>query len=1029
MRELSYQQVQFLQSTYRERVNFDPRERRLYAHDVGTIPGILKRLTGSQVPAAVVQPLSQEELVKLAVWAQENRIPLIPRGKATSGYGGAVPVNGGVVVEFKRMNKVLELNVEEGTIAVQGGAVWQKIEEQLNENGLALNSYPTSAPASTVAGWLATGGAGIGSYQAGYFRDNVIEVTIVLPDGEVRVLSGEDLALVENVSGVSGFITSIKLKVRPNQPLTKKAFAFTDGNHLAMFIKKIYQHDVPLWSMSFINPQVAKYRNKMPPKPKHGSRVSIPEKFLLIAIYEESAHTEKQLVDLARRLQGEILEDSLAEHEWEERFNPMKAKRLSPSLIPAEVVVPVDLLEQVLLQLEERIDLPLLLEGLAVKGGEIVLLGFIPHDERKFGFNTAFGLSLSVVKAAIENGGRPYGCGLYFSGYAQDILGKAAFSKLAALTAEHDKNNIMNPGKTSQVQPIARLIKWGLSLEGLINKIANSFPGNPPGEIHTSTKGLPGDVTWYSYSCAQCGYCVDECTAYYGRGWESQSPRGKWSLLKMVANGETSLTQADASDFLKCTTCELCHEKCQLELPIEPSWFKLRGQLIQDQGFHSLPAFHIMEASARKERNIWAHYSKDRDAWVPDDIKGQIKERSEIAFFPGCTASFVEKDIAESTARLLSKAGIEYTYLGKEEACCGIPMLMAGKWDAFEEIMDHNTAAMKRRGVKTVITSCPACRLIWDTYYRRWSEDRGEEYPFQAKHYSEVIAEKIAGGQFKPEIELKRTVTYHDPCHMGRCSGVYDEPRELLKAIPGVDLREMKYNRDRAHCCGSVLTLVDNPDTAAQIGKVRLDEAVATGADTVITACPCCRVQLKVTADYYGMENLKVRDLATFVAEACGFDVPDSTPEIDSSWAIFDKMIRMLTPQGMAGMMAEMLDDMIDAMPGLMGAMMKWVKGMPPAARKAVIAMMKPVMPRLFPVLLPGMLPKLMPKMLAMVKGRISMPEFMQEQLPDLMPPAMADLIPKMLPDITPHFMPLMIDYLTQTGPQNTIRHTFTHGL
>jgi Fe-S oxidoreductase len=110
---------------------------------------------------------------------------------------------------------------------------------------------------------------------------------------------------------------------------------------------------------------------------------------------------------------------------------------------------------------------------------------------------------------------------------------------------------------------------------------------------------------------------------------------------------------------------------------------------VHDEGFHSLPAFHIMAASARKERNIWAHYAKDRDAWVPEDMKDYIKEKSNIAYFPGCTASYVEKDIAVSTARLLQKAGVEFTYLGKDEACCGIPMLMSGKWDEFKEIMDQ----------------------------------------------------------------------------------------------------------------------------------------------------------------------------------------------------------------------------------------------------------------------------------------------------------------------------------------------------
>ena len=98
---------------------------------------------------------------------------------------------------------------------------------------------------------------------------------------------------------------------------------------------------------------------------------------------------------------------------------------------------------------------------------------------------------------------------------------------------------------------------------------------------------------------------------------------------------------------------------------------------------------------------------------------------AEVAYFPGRTASYIEHDIAQSTACLLQKAGVEFTYLGKDEACCGIPMLMSGLWDTWEEIMRHNITAMKARGVKTVVTSCPACWLVWHTYYPQWSEKLG----------------------------------------------------------------------------------------------------------------------------------------------------------------------------------------------------------------------------------------------------------------------------------------------------------------
>lgn len=1016
MKDLSLQQQSELTATFSTRVNYDIRERMLYSSDVGTMPSIISPLVGNSTPWAIVQPENIEEVVFLTRWAATSGIPLVPRGKATSGYGGVIPVAAGVVVEFNRMKDII-IDVNQLTVTVQPGAVWQRIEEKLNQAGLTLKSYPTSAPSSTVGGWLATGGAGIGSYATGYFSSIVKEATLVRPDGNTVILSGDDLNVLIGASGTTGFITSITFAVESLKSKSKKAYAFDSHDDVAAFVQGIYTRHLRLWSMSFVNPEAVHYKNLMPANKNHGgnektNNCSIPENYIVLVVYGSSDETGKKLEALARETKGSILAPSIAEHEWEERFSPMKAKRLAPSFIPAEVIVPADQLKQVLMELENKIKLPLLLEGFAVKGGDIVLLGFIPHDERKPGFNLAFGLSLTVLKIALRHGGRPYGTGLYFSGFSNQVLGEKAVRTINQFKQQYDKADIMNPGKAVEQRMIARMLSMAIPFEKIVRTIAGMNKGNEPGEIYSSRRGLPGDITWFSYACAGCGYCIDECTQYSGRGWESQSPRGKWSLLKMVADGKTDITQSDVSTFLSCTTCELCTEKCQLELPIEPSWFKLRGQLVQDEGYHTLPAFQIMAASSLKERNVWAHYSKNRDEWVPDDIREYIKEKSDIAYFPGCTASFVEQDIAISTARLLKKAGVEYSYLGKEEACCGIPMLMSGKWDVFEEIMDHNIAAMKKLGATTIVTSCPACRLVWETFYKRFTLDRGEDYPFKAKHYSEVIAEKIADGSFVPEHTMEGVITYHDPCHMGRAGGIYEEPRELLKSIPGIDFREMEYNRDRSHCCGSVLTLVENPDTAARIGKIRLDEAVDAGADTIITACPCCRVQLQATAEYYGMENLKVKDMAAFMAESCGLEVIDSTPVINESWTTFDAMIRMMTPSGMAAMMAEMLDDMIKAMPGPMAGVMKWLKRQPVAVKKPMIKMMVPMMPKLFPILLPGMMPKVMPRMLEMVEAKVPMPDFMAEQLPDLMPGAMAELMPKMLPEILPHFMPLMIDYL-----------------
>jgi hypothetical protein len=221
----------------------------------------------------------------------------------------------------------------------------------------------------------------------------------------------------------------------------------------------------------------------------------------------------------------------------------------------------------------------------------------------------------------------------------------------------------------------------------------------------------------------------------------------------------------------------------------------------------------------------------------------------------------------------------------------------------------------------------------------------------------------------------------------------------------------MEHNRQEAHCCGSVLSLVADPPAAKRIGDLRLREAEATGAEAIVAACPCCEVQFRVTADKTG-SNMKVIDLAHLACDGAGIEHLDPTPYALEMWGVFEAMINLLKPEEMAVFMADLLPEMIEAMPEPFRGMMKMVKASPGPVRDAMIAMMKPMMPFLFPRLLPGMMPKVMPDMLAGVSERIDMPREMEEQMPDLMPAAMENLMPKMLPEVIPYFMPRMEAYL-----------------
>ena len=182
---------------------------------------------------------------------------------------------------------------------------------------------------------------------------------------------------------------------------------------------------------------------------------------------------------------------------------------------------------------------------------------------------------------------------------------------------------------------------------------------------------------------------------------------------------------------------------------------------------------------------------------------------------------------------------------------------------------------------ESVITSCPACDMMWRHVYPVWAKKFGIDCGITSRHYSEVLSEKIKKGEFIFPNTGKApvSVTWHDSCHMGRVSGVYEPPRDLIKAIPHVKFVEMDHHHQEAHCCGSVLTLIKEPPVAADIGEMRLNEALEAGARTVLALCPCCEFQLRVSTDKKKMP-LEVVDLAHFAASALGYDFPDPNPEM-----------------------------------------------------------------------------------------------------------------------------------------------------
>ncbi len=1005
-----------LRGIFGDRVRTDRVERKLYSSDIGDMPKLVKPFVPAGIAGAVVRPKTEEEVVALVRLAAAEGLKLVPRGASTSGYGGVLPQDGAVVADLSGMARILSVDCDGACATVQPGVIWEVLDRELAKDGLALRMYPSSAPSSTVAGWLAQGGSGFGSYEYGEFKHNVVSVRVVRPNGEVVDVKAQELCdVVADAEGTTGIITQVTLALRSLEEQVVRAIAFPDARSLAAALGDVSAQRLPIWSITYINPESVRLKKRLPHRHLHAYEEAqsqadpeLPVAYIAMVAYPASRRgaIDAPLTEIAAANRGTELPREAAEHEWDLRFAPMRLKRIGPSIIPTEVVVPLAGMADVLAEIDEKIDQPFVLEGMVGKGDKVVLLGFIPHDQRTFAFNTAFALSLSVIKIAKRHGGTAYSTGLYFRREAASVLGEDRVKRLTEHKKGVDPHGIMNPGKVLGRGAIDTLMATASALEPVVRPIANAAKV-PTGDMVNAkdVNGVPADVAFYAYSCAQCGYCVHTCEEYSGRGWMSHSPRGKYLYLREVVEGREKFDQKMVDTFLVCTTCEVCNTRCQLGLPVEHSWMTMRGKLIHEEKRMTFPPFEMIRASLQGQNNIWAGKREKRADWVPDDIRPKIKDKAEVMYFAGCTASFVNTDVAEASVRLLDKAGVEFTYMGADEACCGIPMKVAGKWDEFERIYEHNTAEARKRGAKTIVTSCPACGLVWKEMYADLARKRGEAFEFEIKHYSEIAAEKVAEGELVFDHPVEKKLTFHDSCHAGRAQDIYEPPRELIKAVPGAELVEMEHNREEGYCCGSVLTLIGEPPVAPVLGKQRLDEAVDVNADAMVALCPCCQVQLRDSTVKNGID-MPVDDLARVVMEGLGIHIESKSDYSLEMWGYFDKFILLMQPENMAKLMSRIFPQMMNAMPLGMKPMMAAMRRVPGG-----LAMMEKMMPLMFPAMAPGILGKVMPDMLVAVSDWVGpLPADMEEQMPDLLPKTMEALMPNYLPLLIPHLVPMFIE-------------------
>jgi len=449
MNRLDSSQRSCLRSRYGDRVTFRRGERRLYGHDSVTATPPSRPALGETVPDAVVQPQSEGELLELARWASVEGVALTPRGRGTSRSGAAVPLRRGVVVDFHRLSHLIEVDPRSLTVTVEPGIVWQRLDIELARAGLALRLYPTSYAGSTAGGWLAHGGAGMGSFEAGWFRDNVVSARIAVPSGEILDVDDSTLDLVSEAEGTTGLVSRLTLRIEPIAEIAVLAAATSDPASLQRLLESVIEADLPVWSVSFVDPGLAAFHD------------AGPEEYVVAFAFRRSKApwVASTLPWIVNDSAAWLLDDDLARREWDQRFRTTRIRHRVPSLVPAEVVVPLTELADVLDEIEDAIGRPVPKEAVLVRSRgtdpQVAIHAFIPIDAPDgLSREVAVGDALQVVGIAQRHGGRPYSTGIYFRDRAGRVLGWDRVRRLEAFKREVDPHGIMNPGKVMGVRPL-----------------------------------------------------------------------------------------------------------------------------------------------------------------------------------------------------------------------------------------------------------------------------------------------------------------------------------------------------------------------------------------------------------------------------------------------------------------------------------------------------------------------------------------------------------------------------------------------
>jgi len=364
--------------------------------------------------------------------------------------------------------------------------------------------------------------------------------------------------------------------------------------------------------------------------------------------------------------------------------------------------------------------------------------------------------------------------------------------------------------------------------------------------------------------CFQCGLCDTVCP------WNRVR---SFSMRKLVRQATFGFTEIESEEMWLCTTCGRCPQQCPRDVKQIESGIALRRVATQYGVFPaSVKPIRTASGSLIGEGNPLGEDRKKRADWAKGQSVKTFTEEMEILYFPGCYPSFDPraKKISTATAKILNSAGVDFGILGAKENCCGESIRKTGDEELFKRLAKENIKTFIDNGVKKILVSSPHCYHTFKNEYPEFMVN------FEVVHITQYLFELMNEGKLeftKAQHLFKKDaqkITYHDPCYLGRHNGIFEEPREVLKKVPGLELIEMSESRIDSLCCGGGGGRVwMETQKGERFGDLRLEQAMDVGAEVLVTACPYCITMFEDSRVTMGVdEKIEIKDITEIIQEA-----------------------------------------------------------------------------------------------------------------------------------------------------------------